>query len=233
MIIGAVPSPARGPQAHLPVSWYSWNIAARSRFAFRHFPVGSRMSETQDRQGAQESSHLDGLLRDVANGNRTAFESLYRATSSKLFGVCLRLLADRGEAEDVLQDVYTGLWHKAVQFDPGRASAMAWLATIARNKSIDRLRALPMRGKTAPIEVIDEMADPGPSPLQQAEATADRVRLADCMQQLDQRRRTLIRAAFFEGATYEELAARSGSPLGSVKSWIRRGLMQLRTCLEP
>lgn len=168
----------------------------------------------------------------VANGDRAAFEQLYRATSAKLFGVCLRVLPDRSEAEDVLQEVYTTVWRKAAQFDANRASAITWLAMIARNRAIDRLRALPAAAQKAPIELAETLSDPGRSPVQEAEAATDSDRLGACMEQLDDRRRSLIRTAFFEGATYEELAARVGSPLGSVKSWIRRGLIQLRACLE-
>lgn len=175
---------------------------------------------------------LDRLLTEVAAGDRRAFESLYRATSSRLFGICLRVLHERADAEDVLQDVYTTIWNKAGQYDAGRANAMAWLAMIARNRAIDRIRATPARGSQADIEVAEAIADAGPSPLQTTEAADDRARLEHCMRQLEPKRQGLIRAAFFGGATYEELAQRSGSPLGSVKSWIRRGLLQLRGCLE-
>lgn len=175
---------------------------------------------------------VDALLARIARGDRPAFEALYRATSSMLFGICLRVLGDRAEAEDVLQEVYVTVWDKAVQFDAARASAGTWLGMIARNRAIDRLRALPPRAKLAPIEAADAVPDPGPSPAIAAEAATDRGRLDDCLGQLDQRRQSLIRTAFFDGATYEELATRLGSPLGSVKSWIRRGLLQLRTCLE-
>jgi RNA polymerase sigma-70 factor (ECF subfamily) len=178
------------------------------------------------------ASALNQLLVQVARGDRAAFESLYRATSSKLFGICLRVLPDRADAEEVLQDVFTGIWNKAGQFDPERASAIAWLAMVARNKAIDRLRSQPARGTMASIELAEEVADAGPSPLRATEAADDRSRLEACIGQLEPKRRALIRAAFFEGSTYEELAQRSASPLGSVKSWIRRGLLQLRGCLE-
>jgi RNA polymerase sigma-70 factor (ECF subfamily) len=103
---------------------------------------------------------------------------------------------------------------------------------IARNRAIDRLRAAPPAGHHAPLELADEVADAEPTPAHAAERDDDSARLGECLAKLDGRRRTLIRTAFFEGATYEELAARVGSPLGSVKSWIRRGLQQLRACLE-
>lgn len=179
----------------------------------------------------QDIAGLDTLLADVAAGSRNAFETLYRATSPRLLGVCLRVLPDRDEAEDVLQEVFTLIWHKAHQFDPNRASPIAWLAMIARNKAIDRLRAAPARGTLAPIEYADDIPDAGATPLQTAVAADERARLDACMQQLDARRQSLIRAAFFDGATYDELAQRIASPLGSVKSWIRRGLLQLRECL--
>ena len=176
---------------------------------------------------------LEALLSQVALGNREAFEALYRGTSSQLFGICLRVLSERSDAEDALQDVFTTVWRKAAQFDITRASAIAWLAMIARNKAIDRLRSLPARQGRTDIELARELEDPGASPPQQAQTASDRAQLERCLEQLEPRRRALIRAAFFEGCTYEELATRLESPLGSIKSWIRRSLLQLRECLGP
>lgn len=175
---------------------------------------------------------VDALLAQVAGGDQPAFEALYRNTSGRLLGICLRVLTDRAEAEDVLQEVYVTVWHKAGQFDAQRSRAMTWLGTIARNRAIDRLRALPAPATRAPIDAADIAQDPAPSPAVQAEAATERARLDECLDQLEPRRQKLIRTAFFDGATYEELATRSGSPLGSVKSWIRRGLMQLKACLQ-
>lgn len=179
----------------------------------------------------ERTMQIDAWLMRVGQGDRDAFESLYRATSSGLLGVCMRVLADRSESEDVLQDVYVSVWNKAAQFDVRRARATSWLGSIARNRAIDRLRAQPAFAH-ARIDDTDALADSGASPAERAEAATERVRLDDCIGQLEPRRQSLIRTAFFEGATYEELAHRCGSPLGSVKSWIRRGLMQLRECLE-
>ena len=97
---------------------------------------------------------------------------------------------------------------------------------------VDRLRAHPARGTLSGIELADEIPDTGASPLQTAVSADDRERLEACMSQLDARKQSLIRAAFYDGSTYEELAQRIASPLGTVKSWIRRGLLQLRGCLE-
>ncbi len=190
------------------------------------------MSELSFTSPMEDGDPAAALLADIASGSRTAFDALYRATSAKLFGICLHFLTDRGEAEDLLQEIYANIWRKAAQFDAERASAGAWLSMIARNKAIDRLRTSPAKHRHRPIEDAAEMPDSGPSPLQHAEASAERAQLDACMGKLDDHRRTLIRTAFFEGVTYETLAERSGSPLSTMKSWIRRGLMQLRECLE-
>ena len=179
-----------------------------------------------------EADLLGRALSRVALGDRNAFETVYRQASGRVFAICLRVLGDRAEAEDVVQEVFTTVWHKAAQFDAARASAITWLGMIARNRAIDRLRAAPSVASLAPIELADDVADHAPTPAAAAERTAEGARLERCLSQLDGRRRSLIRVAFFEGATYEELAARVGSPLGSVKSWIRRGLLQLKACLE-
>ena len=186
------------------------------------------MSEASDRDLSCEA-----LLAQVALGNRAAFETLYRSTSDKLFGICLRVLRERPEAEEALQEVFTAVWRKASQFDASRASAMSWLGMMARNKAIDRLRALPARATLTTLDMAEQVPDPGASPVQQAETLTDRDRLTRCLEELEPRRRSLIREAFFGGFTYEELAQRLQTPLGSIKSWIRRGLLQLRACLEP
>jgi RNA polymerase sigma-70 factor (ECF subfamily) len=198
------------------------------------FPPDERIDPMADPSTAQtmDADLLGSLLARVSGGDRDAFEALYRAASGKLFGICLRVLSDRAEAEDVVQEVFATIWHKAGQFDAARASAATWLGMIARNRAIDRLRSLPHAGQQAPIELAEEVADAAPTPARVAESSAEHARLGECMDKLDERRRSLIRVAFFDGATYEELAARVGSPLGSVKSWIRRGLLQLRECLE-
>jgi len=108
---------------------------------------------------------------------------------------------------------------------------MTWLSMMARNRSIDRLRAAPPRALDD-LSVAEEIPDFAPQPAHAAEQASDHERLQDCLERLEPRRRSLIRLAFLDGASYEELSRRIGSPLGSVKSWIRRGLGQLRVCLE-
>ena len=184
------------------------------------------MSETN-------ANSLETLLAQVAMGNRGAFNTLYRSTTNRLFGICLRVLTQRSEAEDALQDVYTAVWRKAAQFDATKASASAWLAMIARNKAIDRLRSMPAQQARGSLELVENVEDTAASLPQQVQTASDRARLEHCLQRLEPRRRSLIRAAFFDGLTYEELSAKIEAPLGSIKSWIRRGLLQLRECLDP
>jgi RNA polymerase sigma-70 factor (ECF subfamily) len=171
-------------------------------------------------------------MRRIADGDRAALQTAYRLTSAKLFGVCLRILHERTEAEDVLQEVYLTVWQKAAGFDPGRASPMTWLITIARNKAIDRLRAGGQARRMEPIDAAAKIVDAAPladDALAQGEAYA---RLKSCLGGLAANEQNALRGAFFDGNTYEELAARMDVPLGTMKSWIRRALLKLKTCLE-
>jgi RNA polymerase sigma factor (sigma-70 family) len=177
-------------------------------------------------------SQLAAAIARVAGGDRSALRIVYQDTSAKLFGVCLRILSDRGEAEDVLQEVYVTVWRKAATFDPNRASPITWLVAIARNRAIDRLRATAVSRRMEPIEAADAVSDPSPAAVERVELTQQHQRLAGCLEELEARHATAIRAAFLDGATYEELAARMSVPLGTMKSWIRRGLLKLRACLE-
>lgn len=175
---------------------------------------------------------LADLIPRIAGGDRDALRQLYQATSAKLLAVCLRILSNRDESEDVLQEVYLTIWRRADRFEAGRASVMTWISTIARNRAIDRLRA---RGPLAVAAQIDDMeiADKTPGAEIQLESLQSVQALNDCLSQLDDRTQGVIRTAFFEGVTYEALAQRLDTPLGTIKSWIRRGLLKLRGCLEP
>lgn len=184
--------------------------------------------EARDPDAARQ---LDALLERVARGDRDAFQLLYQRSAGRLLAICLRLLREREDAEEVLQEVYVAAWYKAVQFDASKGSAMTWLSMLARNRAIDRLRAAPAR-PLLDISIADELPDEQPQPNQVAEQLDDNQRLQQCLQALEPRRRSLIRAAFLDGASHEELAQRLAAPLGTVKSWIRRGLGQLKVCLE-
>jgi RNA polymerase sigma factor (sigma-70 family) len=174
---------------------------------------------------------LSRLLVQVAKGDEHAFAELYRCASAHLFGVCLRMLRDRGEAEEVLQDAWTTAWRRAASFDASKASAITWLVALTRNKAIDRLRQRRERPMDDP-SMLDFLVDPEPTPAADAQASQDYQRLHACLEQLEPRQRRSVREAFFSGATYNDLAVRCQVPLGTMKSWIRRSLMQLRTCLD-
>lgn len=178
-----------------------------------------------------DTEPLEPLLARIADGDRAALESIYRHTASKLFGVCLRILKDRNEAEDVLHEVYVSLGRRARSYDAAQGRAVAWLTTVARNRAIDRLRSRGASRETASVDGV-EFVDDSPSPLAQVEASQERARLDRCLSELDERSRQAIRTAFYEGVTYEQLAARWDVPLGTMKSWIRRGLIRLRGCLD-
>jgi len=176
---------------------------------------------------------LAQALGRTGQGDRAAFRLVYESTSAKLMGVCLRILSDRQLAEDVLQDTYLTVWRKAETFDASRASPITWLVTIARNRSIDRLRSGSPVRNAAPIEAAFDLADAAPLPSTTTELGDDVRRLNGCLEQLDEKVARCIRTAFFEGVTYDVLAEREGAPLGTMKSWIRRGLQRLKACLEP
>jgi RNA polymerase sigma factor (sigma-70 family) len=175
---------------------------------------------------------LTAALARVAGGDRNALKLLYRDTSAKLFAVCMRILHDQGEVEDVLQDVYITVWQRAVTFDPARASPITWLVAIARNRSIDRLRSGASAVRMRTIDEASEISDNKPSALAQIENSQERQRLMDCLGELEPRHAGAIRSAFLDGVAYDELAQRMNIPLGTMKSWIRRSLLRLRECLE-
>jgi RNA polymerase sigma-70 factor (ECF subfamily) len=179
---------------------------------------------------------LRSLLTATADGDRRAFETLYQRTSAKLFGICLRILNERTQAEEALQDVYLAIWRKAGLYDGDRASPITWLAQIARNKAIDHLRAAKPERLSQPFEFAfeggAEPIDETPRAPDLAETRDDNRRLQVCLDELSGEQRAVIQTAFFEGCTYEEIAERSATPLGTVKSWIRRGLLKLKACLQ-
>jgi RNA polymerase sigma factor (sigma-70 family) len=175
---------------------------------------------------------IAAALERIPGGDRAALQTVYRLTSAKLFGVALRILGERSEAEDVLQEVYVTVWRKAADFDPGRASPMTWLIAIARNRSIDRLRATRQSRRMEPIDAATEVADTSPVADRALESAQDHARLHDCLGGLAGHERAALRGAFFDGNTYEDLAERMKVPIGTMKSWIRRAMIKLKSCLE-
>lgn len=181
---------------------------------------------------SEARERLKSAMARLSGGDRGALEEIYRATSAKLFGICLRILGDEKEAEDALQDVYINLWRRAGRYDPKKASPIAWLATFARNRAIDRLRTGKVRKGSVSEKEAAPIADSAPlADAMMIDAEND-ARIHTCIETLDEEPRYAIRSAFFEGRTYAELAESSGTPLGTMKSRIRRALTRLKSCLE-
>jgi RNA polymerase sigma-70 factor (ECF subfamily) len=178
----------------------------------------------------QRLAEIEGLIARVALRDRAAFSALYDRTSAKLFGICLRILNDRAEAEDALQEVYLRIWHRADRYAANGLSPMTWLITVARNLCLDRLRA--RRAPMDDIDTVPEMADAGPTPEAAAVAAGDRVRIAACLDELPADRADAVRRAYLDGETYQDLAARFGVPLNTMRTWLRRSLLRLRDCLS-
>lgn len=178
-----------------------------------------------------DDQQLSDVLTQVAEGDEPAFARLYRQTSPRLFGCCVRILGDGREAEEALQETYLSVWRRAGTYDPARGSASAWLLTVCRNSAIDHLRAR-RPASTQPLDDAEEVADTAPLAQEVVIGTQEQHRLAECMQQLETGDAHLIRSAFLAGATYSELADRLVRPLGTIKSRIRRALIRLRECLQ-
>ena len=176
------------------------------------------------------SDDISKLLARIALRDRQAFDLLYQHTSAKLFGVTLRLLKDRSEAEDALQEVYVKIWQRADRYGISKASAMSWLIAIARNHSIDRLRA--RKQAFASIDDKPDIADDAPTPEDRAMASAMRARINACLEQLDAKKADAVRGAYLDGYAYQDLADRLETPLNTIRTWLRRSLLKLRDCLE-
>jgi len=177
------------------------------------------------------ASEIDDLLLATAKSDRAAFRLLYDRVSPKLFGIALKITRDRATAEDVLQEVFTDVWRKARNFDPRRGEAGAWLAVIARNRSVDALRrqGRGIMGATTGSEADMEAA---PDPSSAGDGGVDTLTLIDCLNRLEERQRDLILRAYYQGDSREELARRFDAPVNTVKTWLRRGLLSLKSCLD-
>lgn len=178
-----------------------------------------------------ERAHLVGLMLACAREDETAFSELYKLTKAKLFGIVVRICTDRALAEDVLVDVYHTIWRRAGAFEPGRASPITWMATIARNRAIDAVRRLP-RQMPLDLAAADHVPDGAALALAGMLAAEEEGRLHLCLDRLDGQQASAIRTTFFHGLSYSELAETLATPLGTVKSWIRRGLLRLKECLH-
>lgn len=173
---------------------------------------------------------LVAALARVADGDQGGLQELYRATAAKLFGVCLRICQDREAAEDVLQQVYIKIWDRAGRFDAERGSPITWLCAIARNTALDWLRAN-RASDHLPEHAAAAVADASPLAWETIASAQESARIIACLEALDERPRRAIHAAFYDGLTYLQLSRAMEVPLGTLKSWVRRGLLQLKGCL--
>lgn len=177
-------------------------------------------------EGAQK---IADLIVRCALRDRHAFRQLYDSTSAKLFGVTLRILKDRAEAEEALQDVYVKIWHRADRYVQGAYSPISWLVAVARNHALDRLRG--RRPAADDLDAALDIADPALDPEEVAIGRSERGRIEDCLATLEADRADAVRGAYLDGYSYEELAARYGVPLNTMRTWLRRSLLKLRECL--
>ncbi|OJF90478.1 sigma-70 family RNA polymerase sigma factor [Pararhizobium antarcticum] len=173
---------------------------------------------------------ISTLIGRVSLRDRAAFSELYKNTSPKLFAICIRILRDRNEAEEALQEIYIKVWQRSDRYATGETSPMAWLSAIARNHAIDMIRARKPVANT--IDEAYDLADSSPDPEKSALNSAEGRRIDTCMQQLDSDRADAVRKAYVEGLSYQELAELFNVPLNTMRTWLRRSLLKLRECMD-
>jgi RNA polymerase sigma-70 factor (ECF subfamily) len=177
------------------------------------------------------SSQLSELIGNIARRDRTAFAALYDATAAQLFGVALRILHRRDLAEEALQESFVAVWERAGDYSPVRGAPMAWLVTIVRHRAIDQLRRSGSRAEdrsTSEEAVLGLAAGAGSS----ADRSAELGALQRCLDEIEAQPRRAVLLAYAYGLTHQEIAARLGAPIGTVKSWVRRSLERLKRCLD-
>jgi RNA polymerase sigma-70 factor (ECF subfamily) len=186
---------------------------------------------------AGRNTQLATLLARVALADQRAFAQLYRQTGAHLYAVAVRILRDGALAEEILQEAFVSVWHYAATYDAAKSQPLTWLTSIVRNRCLDQRRRRELDTVTlAPADDDDapawEIPSGGPSPVELLLSGADARSVRDCVDALDAGPRQAIALAFFQGLSHAELAAHLREPLGTVKSWIRRGLERLRHCLD-
>jgi RNA polymerase sigma-70 factor, ECF subfamily len=201
--------------------------------------VSTRLAfvSVDERPALRMDVELAGLAEDladavelVAKGDRNAFNTVYAATSAKLFGAIVRIVGHRDIAEDVLQEVYVRLWQQASMYDRSRGSAITWLTSIARNRALDEAKRRTMRSIEDLPGVTEIAGDDDPARNQ--ESGEDRGRLLACLDRLEPERKRIVLLAYHYGMTREEIARDIGRPVATVKTWLRRSLALLRDCLD-
>lgn len=204
------------------------DAAGRDACARAHHTTMQRLHRADSRV---DLDYVGQLLLHTAQGSESHFAQLYRVTARRLHSVIVRIIRNEADAEDVLQEAFATTWHLASSFDPARGNGMSWLVSLARNKAIDHVR----RFRYCPLDdnVAEAIPYNGPSPLALAEMSEARAQIENGLRQLQANHRYALKAAFFGGLAYRELARSFGVPEGTAKSWIRRGLAQLKLLLDP
>jgi RNA polymerase sigma-70 factor (ECF subfamily) len=180
-----------------------------------------------------QDQHLMSLIQDATAGDQSAFAALYEATSKVVFGLVLRIVPERATAEEVLLDVYTQAWRQANSYDSSRGSPLAWLMTIARSRAIDRLRSNRQDQNKEAIDDALGLVSSSMSP-EEAAVIAERQRLVRlALEALVPEQREVLELAYYGGLSHTEIAAKTGHPLGTVKTRTRLGMMKLREMLSP
>lgn len=183
----------------------------------------------------ERNRHLTDLLHACAQGRQAAFQELYQQTSPQLFAVLVRILKRRDLAEEALQDALLSVWRNAGSYAADKGAPMTWMVSICRYRALDMLRR---EKREVSLDMQREDLD-GDGTSEQETVTgevsvskAEERALEDCMQRLNDGQQRSVKLAYVDGCTHEEIAARVGSPIGTVKSWVRRGLESLKRCLE-
>ncbi len=169
---------------------------------------------------------LCSLLEAVASGDRKAFRTLYDESAPLLFAICVRLMRDRGKAQDVLQEAMTRIWRKAHLFDASKGNAMAWMGVVARNCALNQLAAAPPPSSS--LEEAEVLAAVEATPSGDPEIAID---VKKCLKKLSKKYRKCVTLIYLHGLSYEELATQMDAPLGSVKSWVHRAVRELALCM--
>jgi len=185
---------------------------------------------------SDRSARIAALLAQVALGDQRAFAELYRLTSSHLYAVAVRIVREGAAAEEILQEAYVSVWHHAGTYVAARSQPLTWLTSIVRNRCLDQLRRREIDTVTMTRDDDDEPAfdvpSDGPTPVELLLRGAEASAVRDCVDALDAGPKQAIALAFFQGLSHGELAAQMREPLGTVKSWVRRGLERLKRCLD-
>ena len=173
------------------------------------------------------------LLQKTANGDQLAFKQLYEQAAPKLMSLCVRLMKTEALAEDVLQEGFIKIWDKADTYTPGKGKAMTWMSTVIRNKGLDKLRSLKTKPSETEIEYEGiEFASGDLKPDDLQDMSQDIQGLMACLNKLKPDQKECILLSYYYGHTHQELAEKLDKPLGTIKAWIRRGLEDLRPCMN-